>query len=106
MTIFWGCFRGTSRAHLDKYFGHDVVPLIEAMRCSENYCSWIQCSSLLYYIQPATQIKMDEQVLHKGSCHCKKVTFEILHSADLDLGECNCSICYMKGTTYVSLVLP
>lgn len=34
--------------------------------------------------------------LHKGSCHCGKVTFEV----ETDLAqviECNCSICRKKG---------
>lgn len=34
--------------------------------------------------------------LHKGSCHCGKVAFEI--EADLSqVIECNCSICRKKG---------
>ncbi|KAK0517551.1 hypothetical protein JMJ35_000706 [Cladonia borealis] len=40
---------------------------------------------------------MDQPVVHKGSCHCGKVTFSILHSPKLSISECNCSICYMKG---------
>ena len=40
---------------------------------------------------------MDQPVVHKGSCHCGKVTFSVLHSPSLSLSECNCSICYMKG---------
>ena len=40
---------------------------------------------------------MDQPVVHKGGCHCGKVTFSILHSPNLSLSECNCSICYMKG---------
>ncbi|WP_134497207.1 GFA family protein [Microvirga pakistanensis] len=34
--------------------------------------------------------------LHKGSCHCGKVAFEV--EADLrQVIECNCSICRKKG---------
>lgn len=34
---------------------------------------------------------------HKGSCHCKKIQFEI--EADITKGmSCNCSICKKKGT--------
>lgn len=40
---------------------------------------------------------MTDEVLLKGSCHCKKVTFTVLHSPNLKLNECNCSICYAKG---------
>ena len=43
---------------------------------------------------------MTEQVVHKGSCHCGKVIFSIVHAPDLeDMSECNCSICAMKGRT-------
>ena len=58
---------------------------------------------------------MDQPVVHHGSCHCGKVTFSILHSPNLSLSECNCSICYMKGArpplfpfnhTIISLTLP
>jgi len=35
-------------------------------------------------------------VLHKGSCHCGKVAFEV--ETDLQqVIECNCSICRKKG---------
>ena len=40
--------------------------------------------------------------MHKGSCHCGKVTFSILHSPKLSVSECNCSICYMKGSAPLS----
>ena len=35
-------------------------------------------------------------MLHKGSCHCGKVKFEV--DADIDkVIDCNCSICARKG---------
>ena len=40
---------------------------------------------------------MSTEVVHKGSCHCGKVTFQVLHSPNLEVDECNCSICDMKG---------
>ncbi|KAL2039522.1 hypothetical protein N7G274_007794 [Stereocaulon virgatum] len=41
---------------------------------------------------------MGEQVLHRGSCHCGKVQLSIMHTPDLiDMRECNCSMCSMKG---------
>jgi hypothetical protein len=30
---------------------------------------------------------------HRGGCHCGSVRFEVRAPADLDLLECNCSIC-------------
>lgn len=32
-------------------------------------------------------------VRHAGGCHCGRVRFEVEASADLDLLECNCSMC-------------
>ena len=37
--------------------------------------------------------------MHKGSCHCKRVTFEFEGSVSAAI-ECNCSICRMKGTLW------
>lgn len=45
---------------------------------------------------------MTREVLHKGSCHCQKVKFQIIHSPHLELNECNCSICYIKGKNAAS----
>ncbi|KAL8659733.1 MAG: hypothetical protein Q9226_000289 [Calogaya cf. arnoldii] len=47
---------------------------------------------------------MTEQVLHKGSCHCQSIKFTILAARDVDLCECNCSICAMKG--FLGLEIP
>jgi hypothetical protein len=35
--------------------------------------------------------------IHHGGCHCGKVRFEVEAPADLELSECNCSICAMSG---------
>ncbi|MGQ0430177.1 MAG: GFA family protein [Gammaproteobacteria bacterium] len=32
-------------------------------------------------------------VVHRGGCHCGRVRFEVEAPADLELLECNCSIC-------------
>lgn len=32
-------------------------------------------------------------VRHAGSCHCGRVTFEVRAPADLELLDCNCSMC-------------
>lgn len=34
---------------------------------------------------------------HKGGCHCGRVQFEVEAPADLELHDCNCSICSMTG---------
>jgi len=33
----------------------------------------------------------------KGGCHCGAVAFEVFAPDDLDVLECNCSICAMSG---------
>ncbi len=43
-------------------------------------------------------------VVHKGGCHCGNVRFEVDAPADLELSECNCSICRMSG--YLALIVP
>lgn len=35
--------------------------------------------------------------VHKGGCHCGRVRFEVEAPADLELHDCNCSICSMTG---------
>ncbi len=42
-------------------------------------------------------------MIHKGSCHCKAVTYEIEASATLDVTDCNCSICSKSG--YLHLIV-
>jgi hypothetical protein len=43
-------------------------------------------------------------VTHHGGCHCGAVRFEVEAPADLELAECNCSICAMSG--YLHLIVP
>jgi len=38
-----------------------------------------------------------DKVLHKGSCHCGTVTFEVMAPKITDVTVCNCSICNMSG---------
>ena len=40
-------------------------------------------------------------VTHGGACHCGSVKFEIDAPADLDVYECNCSICSRTGYLHV-----
>lgn len=35
--------------------------------------------------------------VHNGGCHCGRVRFEVTAPADLNVNECNCSICRMTG---------
>ena len=41
---------------------------------------------------------------HKGGCHCGNVRFEVDAPADLEVSECNCSMCSRSG--YLHLVVP
>ena len=34
---------------------------------------------------------------HEGGCHCGRVRFTVEAAADLELHDCNCSICRMTG---------
>lgn len=43
-------------------------------------------------------------VIHKGSCHCKRVKFEVEAPKLLEALECNCSICSKSG--YLHLIVP
>ena len=40
---------------------------------------------------------------HRGGCHCGDVEFEVYAAADLDLVECNCSIC--ARSAYLHLIV-
>lgn len=42
-------------------------------------------------------------VIHRGGCHCQRVRFEVQAPAQLELYECNCSICAMSG--YLHLIV-
>ena len=47
---------------------------------------------------------MNENILHRGGCHCGKVRFEFEASGDLDISDCNCSICHKVG--YLHFKIP
>jgi len=42
--------------------------------------------------------------LHRGSCHCGAVTFEVTAPAVVEATECNCSIC--RKSAYLHLIVP
>jgi hypothetical protein len=43
-------------------------------------------------------------VTHRGCCHCRRVRFEVDAPAELDVLDCNCSICRMSG--FLHLIVP
>jgi hypothetical protein len=43
-------------------------------------------------------------VVHTGGCHCGKVRFQVTAPADLEVADCNCSIC--KQFAYLHLIVP
>jgi centromere protein V len=40
---------------------------------------------------------MVAMVRHTGGCHCGRVRFEVLAPAELEVADCNCSICAKSG---------
>ena len=40
---------------------------------------------------------------HTGGCHCGRVRFEVTAPAEIEVTECNCSICRMTG--YLHLIV-
>lgn len=47
--------------------------------------------------------KNQDLITHRGGCHCQRVRFEVQAPAELELYECNCSICAMVG--YLHLIV-
>jgi hypothetical protein len=43
-------------------------------------------------------------MIHKGQCHCGAVKYEVEAPEDLEVSECNCSICSKSG--YIHLIVP
>ena len=42
--------------------------------------------------------------IHKGGCHCGAVKYEVEAPEELEVSECNCSICSRSG--YLHLIVP
>ncbi len=40
----------------------------------------------------------------KGGCHCGAVTFEVLAPDEIEVSDCNCSVCRMNG--FLHLIVP
>jgi hypothetical protein len=47
---------------------------------------------------------MNDLIRHTGGCHCRRVRFEVFAPAQLEVDDCNCSICAKSG--YLHLVVP
>ena len=43
-------------------------------------------------------------ITHSGGCHCGRVRFEVQAPAEIEVLDCNCSICTKTG--YLHLVVP
>ena len=43
-------------------------------------------------------------IRHAGGCHCGRVRFEVTAPAQIEVGECNCSMCSKTG--YLHLMVP
>lgn len=43
-------------------------------------------------------------IVHRGGCHCGRVRFEVTAPSDLDVSDCNCSICNKSG--FLHLIVP
>lgn len=43
-------------------------------------------------------------ITHRGGCHCGRVRFEVDAEPELELSECNCSIC--RRTGFLHLIVP
>lgn len=46
---------------------------------------------------------MNDKVVHRGGCHCGKVRFEVEAPAELEVMDCNCSMCNKSG--YLHLIV-
>ena len=46
----------------------------------------------------------EDQVTHRGGCHCGAVAFEVDAPARVTVSECNCSVCRMTG--FLHLIVP
>ena len=47
------------------------------------------------------RVNNSKGVIHKGSCHCKRVEWEFDGKEDIVVWDCNCSICRQKGNQHI-----
>jgi hypothetical protein len=43
-------------------------------------------------------------IQHQGGCHCGRVRFEVTAPPEIEVSECNCSICSKSG--FLHLIVP
>ena len=46
----------------------------------------------------------ESSVIHKGSCHCQKIMFEVEAPEVIEADYCNCSICSKSG--FLHMIVP
>jgi hypothetical protein len=51
-----------------------------------------------------TQEPAERLLVHRGGCHCGAVRFEVDAPADVEVHDCNCSLCSKTG--YLHLIVP
>ena len=54
-------------------------------------------------MERAAGVSRGPKVAHAGSCHCGRVAFEVRAPADLELLDCNCSMC--ARSAYLHLIV-
>lgn len=54
-------------------------------------------------MERATESLTDAPIWHAGGCHCGRVRVEVLAPPDLEVLDCNCSICARSG--YLHLIV-
>ncbi len=54
-------------------------------------------------MERAAGLNTHVKLRHSGGCHCGRVRIEVLAPADLDLLECNCSMC--TRSAYLHLIV-
>jgi len=55
-------------------------------------------------VERAARVSGPAAVRHAGGCHCGRVRFEVEAPADLELLDCNCSMC--SRSAYLHLIVP
>jgi hypothetical protein len=46
---------------------------------------------------------MNQDVIHHGGCHCGAVRYELQNPAELEVHDCNCSICSKVGYLHITV---
>lgn len=45
-----------------------------------------------------------DHITHRGGCHCGRVRFEVRAPAEIEVMDCNCSVCSKTG--FLHLIVP